>query len=88
MTTINLRVDETVKKEASELFEDLGLDMSTAVNLFLRQAIRHGGIPFEIKRENPETLAAIEEVNKIRNGEIKVKRYSDVNEMFKDLESE
>lgn len=61
MTTINVRVDESVKKQASELFEELGLDMSTALNLFLRQAISYGGIPFEIRKPNKITLDAIEE---------------------------
>ncbi|MEY8463738.1 type II toxin-antitoxin system RelB/DinJ family antitoxin [Streptococcus merionis] len=48
--TIAVRVDESLKKEASELYSALGLDMSTAVKLFLVQSIRQGGIPFEIKR--------------------------------------
>lgn len=88
MATINIRVDEQVKKEANQLFEELGLDMSTALNLFLRQAISYGGIPFEIKRANPDTLEAIEQVRKIRAGELDAKRYSDVDEMFADLEAE
>lgn len=88
MTTINVRVDENVKKQASELFEELGLDMSTALNLFLRQAISYGGIPFEIRKPNATTLEAFEEVKKIRNGELKVKRYDNVQEMFADLEAE
>lgn len=88
MTTINVRVDESVKKQANALFEELGLDMSTALNLFLRQAISYGGIPFEIRRPNAETLAAIEEVEKIKRGEIKAKRYNNLDELFADLESE
>ena len=88
MTTINIRVDENVKQQASELFEELGLDMSTAMNLFLRQAISYGGIPFEIRKPNMETLAAIEEVEKIKRGEIKAKRYNNIDELFADLESE
>ena len=88
MTTINVRVDENVKKQANELFEDLGLDMSTALNLFLRQAISYGGIPFEIRKPNATTLAAMEEVEKIRRGEIKAKRYSSFADLVKDLEEE
>ncbi len=88
MTTINVRVDENVKKQASELFEELGLDMSTALNLFLRQAISYGGIPFEIRKPNATTLEALEEVKRIRNGELKAKRYDNVEEMFADLEAE
>ena len=88
MTTINVRVDENVKKQASALFEELGLDMSTALNLFLRQAINYGGIPFEIRKPNAETLAAIEEIEKIKRGELKAKSYNDIDELFADLESE
>lgn len=54
----NIKIDETVKKEAQELFSKLGLDMTTAVNLFLRQAIRTQSIPFSISMDipNEETL--------------------------------
>lgn len=88
MAIINVRVDENVKKQANELFEDLGLDMSTALNLFLRQAIRYGGIPFEIRKPNEATLDAMDEVRRIRNGELKAKRYNNVEEMFTDLETD
>ena len=88
MTTINIRVDENVKKQANELFEELGLDMSTAMNLFLRQAINYGGIPFEIRKPNATTLAAMEEVEKIKRGELKAKSYNNLDEMFSDLEAE
>ncbi|MBQ8375042.1 MAG: type II toxin-antitoxin system RelB/DinJ family antitoxin [Clostridia bacterium] len=62
MTTINIRVDENVKQQASELFEALGLDMSTAMNLFLRQAINYGGIPFEIRKPHPCAVASKTEI--------------------------
>lgn len=57
MATLNVRVDEELKKQASELFSSLGLDMSTAVNMFLRQAVMRDGIPFDVVRTNAETLA-------------------------------
>ena len=88
MTTINVRVDESVKKQANALFEELGLDMSTALNLFLRQAISYGGIPFEIRKANPVTMAALEELEQIKRGELKAKSYNDIDELFADLESE
>lgn len=86
MTTINIRVDENLKKEASELLEELGLDMTTAMNLFLRKLISHGGIPFEIRRN--DTLQALREVEKIRAGELKTKRYRNVDELIEDLEDD
>ena len=59
-TNINIRVDAILKQEAEALFNDLGLNMSSAMNLFLRSAMMHNGIPFEIKRQipNEETKAA------------------------------
>lgn len=73
MAIINVRVEESVKKQAAELFDELGLDMSTAMNIFLRQAIRQGGMPFEIKKTNDETLAVMREVEGIRSDKIKAK---------------
>lgn len=60
---INICTDEQTKKQAEKLFEELGLNMTTAINIFLKKALLEGGIPFEVKREvpNAETLAAIEE---------------------------
>lgn len=86
MTTINVRVDEDVKKEASALFAELGLDMSTAINMFLYQAIAQDGLPFEVRRRpNAETLAALEELRRIQAGEQHAKIYTDVHKMFEEL---
>jgi len=52
-TNINIRVDSDVKTKAQDVFLALGLDMSTAINIFLRQAIRNNGIPFELIAEAP-----------------------------------
>lgn len=62
-TNLNIRTDADVKVNAEKLFEQLGLNMSTAVNIFLRQAIRQGGLPFEVKFDIPNevTAAAIDE---------------------------
>ena len=58
-TNLNIRTDAEIKAAAEQLFEALGLSMSTAVNIFLRQAIRQGGLPFEVKLDIPnETTAA------------------------------
>ena len=55
-----IRIDTTVKEEANVLFSRLGLDMSSAVNIFLRQCLLRGGLPFsvEVPKYNEETLAA------------------------------
>ena len=54
---VTIRIDEDLKDEADELFEDLGLSFTTAVNIFVRQAVREGGMPFEVTR-NPRSLRA------------------------------
>lgn len=48
MAQVNIRIDDDVKTKADKLFGELGLNMSTAVNIFLKQSLRQGGIPFEI----------------------------------------
>ena len=62
-TNLNIRTDADIKASAERIFEQLGLNMSTAVNIFLRQAIRQGGLPFEVKIDIPNevTAAAIRE---------------------------
>ena len=62
-TNLNIRTDKEVKLQAEKIFDALGLNMTTAVNIFLRQAIRENGIPFEVKLNVPNetTAAAIEE---------------------------
>ncbi|MGS0764891.1 type II toxin-antitoxin system RelB/DinJ family antitoxin [Syntrophomonas curvata] len=64
-TNLNIRVDEELKRRAEAIFAELGLNMSTAMNIFLRYCVRYGGIPFELRIEKPnaETLAAIDDVN-------------------------
>ena len=49
-SNLNIRVEEDLKKKAEELFKDLGLSMSAAINVFLKTAVNYGGIPFEVKR--------------------------------------
>ena len=69
MATVNLnvRVDEALKKNAEALLDDLGMNMSTAINVFLRQLIRVHGIPFEIKADIPNT-ETLEAINDVKNG--------------------
>lgn len=84
-TTLSLDAD--VKKEAQELFSDFGLDLSTAVGLFLRQSVREQRIPFEVKRDipNAETLAALQEVKEMEAHPERYKGYSSFSEMMKEV---
>ena len=63
-TNTNISLDSELKKEAVSLFKEFGLDLSTAITLFLSQSVREQKIPFEIKREIPNkvTLDAYKEV--------------------------
>lgn len=75
-TSMNIRMNREIKQQAQRLFAEFGLDMTTAVNMFLRQAIRERRIPFELKlNPNPETIAAIEEVQKMKKKPAKGKPY-------------
>lgn len=69
MTTnpTQIRIDSNVKAQANALFKELGLDMSGAVNIFLRQCILRGGLPFnvELPRYNETTLNAMAEARRI-----------------------
>jgi len=56
MTNIQIRIDEKEKKAAKRVFDKIGLDMSTAVKLFLRQATLRNGMPFLLLTENGLTL--------------------------------
>ena len=62
-TNLNIRTDKAIKEQAEQIFNELGLNMTTAINLFLRTAIREHGIPFELKLDVPNdtTAAAFEE---------------------------
>ena len=85
MAVINIRVNDEVKKEAETIFKSLGLNMSVTMNLFLKKCINENGIPFDLKLPNNETIEALEETNKILNGDIERKSYKNTNELFEDL---
>ena len=85
-TNVSIRMDTELKAQADELFAELGMNLSTAFNIFVRQSLREGGIPFEIRtdRPNQETIAAMLEAENIAK-DPKVKGYTDLDEMFADL---
>ena len=85
MAVINIRVNDEVKKEAETIFKSLGLNMSVTMNLFLKKCINENGIPFDLKLPNNETIEALEETNKILNGDIERKSYKNTDELFEDL---
>ena len=84
-----IRIDATVKQQATALFDSLGLDMSGAVNIFLRQCILRGGLPFavELPRYNQATLEAMAEARRI-SGDPDVKGYTDMASLKAALEAD
>ncbi len=87
-TNLNIRIDKDIKMQAEKLFEALGINMTSAVNIFLRQAIRENGIPFEVKINTPNelTLAAIQEGKTLINDKTSV-GYNNMADLRAALES-
>ncbi len=86
-TNLNIRTDKEIKDQAERIFSELGLNMTTAINVFLRTTIRENGIPFELKLDIPNaaTSEAIKEGKKIASDK-KVKGYSNMKDLRKALE--
>ncbi len=87
MTNLNIRIDKEVKDQAEEIFNALGMNMTTAINIFLRTTIREHGIPFDLKLDTPNdtTSAAIEEGKKLLT-DSNALRYSSIENLKDALE--
>ncbi|MCL1920569.1 MAG: type II toxin-antitoxin system RelB/DinJ family antitoxin [Kiritimatiellaeota bacterium] len=85
-STITISMDSKLKKEAEELFSDLGLDFTTAVNVFVQKSIRCQGLPFTVRRLSDETLAAIREGRRIAR-DPNTPRFKTMEALIKDLNS-
>jgi len=65
---MSIRLDSEVKEQAQQVFNNLGMDMTTAINIFLRQAIQYQGLPFDVRLdENRKLLEALTDLNQNRN---------------------
>ena len=89
-TNISIRMDSDLKAKADALFGELGMNLSTAClfNVFVRQSLREGRIPFDISLNQPnkETIAAMLEAERIAK-DPSVKGYNDLDELFADLKA-
>lgn len=87
-TNISIRMDSDLKAQADLLFGELGMNLSTAFNIFVRQSLREGRIPFDISLNHPskDTVAAMLEAERIAK-DPSVKGYTDLDEMFADLKA-
>ena len=85
-TNFSVRMDSDIKKQCEAMYGELGINLTTAINVFLRQSLRVGGFPFDVRIEQPnkETMAAMLEAERISR-DPSVKRYSDVEEALKAL---
>ncbi|KLJ82616.1 XRE family transcriptional regulator [Streptococcus agalactiae] len=73
MSTIAVRIDDQLKDEATELFRSLGLDMSTAVKMFLIQSVKTQSIPFEIKNKTSISDLEFQKLVELKSKGVRVK---------------
>ena len=91
-TNLTIRIDKKLKADAETFFDDLGLNISTAFNIFLKKCLREDRIPFEISREKEEipnrtTRQAMRQAEKAAKNP-KTKTYYNLEELFNDLDKE
>ena len=89
-TSINIRMDANLKRQFEAFCSDMGMTMTTAINVFARKAVRENRIPFEISGDvpNTETLEAIREVKEMKADPNLGKTYTNVDQMMEDLLSD
>ena len=89
-SAISVQVDTYDKELANGILKNLGLNMSTFVNMAIKQLIYNDGLPFAVKNPRPsdELLIALKEAEDIENGKIKTKSYHNVRKMFEDIINE
>ena len=84
----NISLDPILKEKATKLFAAFGLDLSTAITLFLSQSVREERIPFEIRLNipNEDTLEAFNEAKEMKTNKEKYKRYNSFEEIIKEID--
>ena len=85
-TTFSVRMDKDIKSQCETMYGELGINLTTAINVFLRQSLRAGGFPFDVRLDKPnqETIAAMMEANSLAHNP-NIKNYSDVEEALAEL---
>lgn len=82
-TSMSIRMDSEVKEQAQQVFNHLGMDMTTAINIFLRQAIQYQGLPFDVRLdENQKLLQVVMDVDQNRNMS---QSFESVSDLMEDL---
>lgn len=83
-TMVHVRIDETIKQQASETLQAMGLSLSDAVRVFLTRVVADKQIPFDLRAPNSDTLAAMKEADEIAGS--RVARFSTVDDLINDIE--
>ena len=85
-TIFSVRMDKDIKSQCETMYGELGINLTTAINVFLRQSLRAGGFPFDVRLDKPnqETIAAMMEANSLAHNP-NIKKYSDVEEALAEL---
>lgn len=82
-TSMSIRLDSEVKEQAQQVFNNLGMDMTTAINIFLRQAIQYQGLPFDVRLdENRKLLVVLTDLDQNRNMS---QSFESVSDLMEDL---
>jgi len=80
---MSIRLDSEVKEQAQQVFSNLGMDMTTAINIFLRQAIQYQGLPFNVRLdENRKLLQVLTDLDQNRNMS---QSFESVSDLMEDL---
>lgn len=85
---LNIRTDPDIKSRAEQLYRSFGITLTDAVNIFLRKSIMEGGLPFDMRNPNAETLAAMRETEEILADRTPTKSYTSARDLFRDLDAE
>lgn len=83
MSTITINVDDKLKEESKKMFENLGLDMSTGIKIYLNQVVKRKGIPFDVTLEKSDLELALEDI-----AEARVETFNNIDDLMKDLNDE
>lgn len=82
-TSMSIRLDSEVKEQAQQVFNNLGMDMTTAINIFLRQAIQYQGLPFDVRLDkNRKLLEVLTDLDQNRNMS---QSFESVSDLMEDL---
>ena len=88
-SVINVNVDPELKKEATTILKDLGLNMSTFINMTLAQVVKRNGVPFKVVNPRPskELLKALKEIEDYKNGKVQLPTFDTTEELFEYLDN-